>query len=72
MLLVVSLELAVALSVSVALQASKDCVQKTLKRLEDKIVGRVLNLLLYMMHSAQVHIGPVIVYPAHCSLARSS
>ncbi|CAM6053663.1 unnamed protein product [Sphagnum tenellum] len=33
-------------------QASKDCVQKTLKRLEEKIHGRVLKHLLYLMRSA--------------------
>ena len=30
-------------------QPSKDCVQKTLKRLEDKIQGKVLNQVLYSM-----------------------
>ena len=30
-------------------QASKDCVQKTLKRLEDKMSGRVLRYLIYLM-----------------------
>ncbi|OVA05484.1 BTB/POZ-like [Macleaya cordata] len=30
-------------------QATKDCIAKTLKRLEDKIHGRVLNHLLYLM-----------------------
>ncbi|MBA0855821.1 hypothetical protein Goshw_019671 [Gossypium schwendimanii] len=30
-------------------QATKDCVAKTLKRLEEKIHGRVLNHLLYLM-----------------------
>ena len=30
-------------------QASKDCVQKTLKRLEDKMTGRVLRYLIYLM-----------------------
>ncbi|KAK9815710.1 hypothetical protein WJX72_008429 [[Myrmecia] bisecta] len=34
-------------------QASKDCVQKTLKRLEDKIKGRVLNHILYSLHSTE-------------------
>jgi hypothetical protein len=34
-----------------ALQASKDCVQKTLKRLEEKISGRVLRHLLYLLRS---------------------
>lgn len=37
------------------LQASKDCVQKTIKRLEDKIQGNVLKQILYAMHSSQVH-----------------
>ena len=32
-----------------AAQPSKDCVQKTLKRLEDKIQGKVLNQVLYSM-----------------------
>ncbi|KAJ7571539.1 hypothetical protein O6H91_01G166000 [Diphasiastrum complanatum] len=31
--------------------ASKDCVTKTLKRLEEKMHGRVLKHLLYLMHS---------------------
>jgi len=35
-------------------QASKDCVQKTIKRLEDKIQGSVLKQILYAMHSSQV------------------
>ncbi|KAJ4955125.1 hypothetical protein NE237_011908 [Protea cynaroides] len=33
-------------------QATKDCVAKTLKRLEEKIPGRVLNHLLYLMRIA--------------------
>ncbi|OVA12569.1 BTB/POZ-like [Macleaya cordata] len=33
-------------------QATKDCVAKTLKRLEEKIHGRVLNHLLYLMRVA--------------------
>lgn len=33
------------------LQASKDCVQKTVKRLEDKLQGKVLKQALYCMHS---------------------
>ncbi|XP_043692076.1 ARM REPEAT PROTEIN INTERACTING WITH ABF2-like isoform X2 [Telopea speciosissima] len=33
-------------------QATKDCVAKTLKRLEEKIPGRVLNHLLYLMRVA--------------------
>lgn len=36
------------------MQASKDCVQKTIKRLEDKIQGNVLKQILYAMHSSQV------------------
>ncbi|CAA6669036.1 unnamed protein product [Spirodela intermedia] len=34
-------------------QATKDCVAKTLKRLEEKIHGRVLKHLLYMMRIAE-------------------
>ncbi|KAH1096295.1 hypothetical protein J1N35_013216 [Gossypium stocksii] len=34
-------------------QATKDCVAKTLKRLEEKIHGRVLNHLLYLMRVAE-------------------
>ncbi|XVF21773.1 hypothetical protein REPUB_Repub12eG0118900 [Reevesia pubescens] len=33
-------------------QPTKDCVAKTLKRLEEKIHGRVLNHLLYLMRTA--------------------
>jgi hypothetical protein len=33
-------------------QPSKDCVQKTLKRLEDKIQGKVLNQIMYSMSTA--------------------
>ncbi|CAL9219793.1 unnamed protein product [Arabidopsis halleri] len=33
-------------------QATKDCVTKTVKRLEGKIQGRVLTHLLYLMHSS--------------------
>uniref|UniRef100_A0A7S0R8N4 BTB domain-containing protein n=1 Tax=Pyramimonas obovata TaxID=1411642 RepID=A0A7S0R8N4_9CHLO len=33
-------------------QASKDCVQKTLKRLEEKVTGKILNQLLYMLHTS--------------------
>eukprot|EP00193_Tetraselmis_chui_P019389 CAMPEP_0177791712 /NCGR_PEP_ID=MMETSP0491_2-20121128/24096_1 /TAXON_ID=63592 /ORGANISM="Tetraselmis chuii, Strain PLY429" /LENGTH=698 /DNA_ID=CAMNT_0019313995 /DNA_START=331 /DNA_END=2423 /DNA_ORIENTATION=+ len=32
-------------------QPSKDCVQKTLKRLEEKVSGKVLRQVLYMMRS---------------------
>lgn len=35
-----------------SLQPSKDCVQKTLKRLEDKIQGKVLNQILYSMNTS--------------------
>ncbi|KAF7851445.1 hypothetical protein BT93_L3873 [Corymbia citriodora subsp. variegata] len=34
-------------------QATKDCVAKTLKRLEEKIHGRVLNHVLYLMRVAE-------------------
>ncbi|KAL5167829.1 ARM REPEAT PROTEIN INTERACTING WITH ABF2 [Glycine soja] len=34
-------------------QATKDCVAKTLKRLEEKIHGRVLNHLLYLMRVSE-------------------
>ncbi|TYH03873.1 hypothetical protein ES288_A09G253200v1 [Gossypium darwinii] len=34
-------------------EATKDCVAKTLKRLEEKIHGRVLNHLLYLMRIAE-------------------
>ncbi|TYH55674.1 hypothetical protein ES332_D09G251300v1 [Gossypium tomentosum] len=34
-------------------EATKDCVAKTLKRLEEKIHGRVLNHLLYLMRVAE-------------------
>ncbi|KAF5941738.1 hypothetical protein HYC85_019380 [Camellia sinensis] len=34
-------------------QATKDCVAKTLKRLEEKIQGRVLSHLLYLMRIAE-------------------
>ncbi|XP_078435755.1 ARM repeat protein interacting with ABF2 isoform X2 [Wolffia australiana] len=34
-------------------QATKDCVAKTLKRLEDKIQGRVLKHLLYLMRISE-------------------
>lgn len=36
---------------SVQVQPSKDCVQKTLKRLEEKIQGRVLKQVLYALNS---------------------
>lgn len=34
-------------------QASKDCVAKTLKRLEDKVTGRVLQYLLYLLRQGE-------------------
>ncbi len=34
-------------------QASKDCVQKTIKRLEEKITGKVLHQILYTMYSSE-------------------
>ncbi|KAM7280003.1 hypothetical protein ACFE04_007137 [Oxalis oulophora] len=37
-------------------QATKDCVAKTLKRLEDKIHGRVLNHLLYLIRVAEKNV----------------
>lgn len=37
-------------------QASKDCVTKTLKRLEEKIHGRVLKHLLYLMRLPDKHV----------------
>lgn len=36
-----------------AVQASKDCVQKTIKRLEEKITGKVLHQILYTMYSSE-------------------
>ena len=35
------------------IQATKDCVSKTLKRLEEKIHGRVLNHLLYLIRVSE-------------------
>jgi hypothetical protein len=46
-------------------QASKDCVQKTLKRLEEKIHGRVLKHLLYLMRSSD----KVVQRRVACTLA---
>ncbi|CAM6085940.1 unnamed protein product [Calypogeia fissa] len=46
-------------------QASKDCVQKTLKRLEEKIHGRVLKHLLYLMRS----VDKVVQRRVACTLA---
>ncbi|XP_073273104.1 ARM REPEAT PROTEIN INTERACTING WITH ABF2-like [Primulina huaijiensis] len=37
-------------------QPTRDCVAKTLKRLEEKIHGRVLNHLLYMMHVGEKNV----------------
>lgn len=39
-------------ALNVFLQPSKDCVQKTLKRLEEKVAGRVLNQVLYSLGAA--------------------
>ncbi|CAD7699347.1 unnamed protein product [Ostreobium quekettii] len=47
-------------------QASKDCVQKTMKRLEEKLHGRVLGQLLYQMRSPL----PLIQQRIASSLAR--
>ena len=38
-------------------QASRDCVQKTLKRLEDKIAGKVLAQIMYAMYSSEKAVG---------------
>lgn len=38
-------------------QASRDCVQKTLKRLEDKIAGKVLAQIMYAMYSSEKGVG---------------
>ena len=53
---------------AVVLQASKDCVQKTIKRLEEKIEGHVLKQILYSMHSAQVCTDSkgMSLYPCWC------
>jgi HEAT repeat protein len=45
------------LDADLVLQASKDCVSKTLKRLEDKTMGRPLQYLLYVLRPA-VRAGP--------------
>ncbi|GER55303.1 PIB25 armadillo repeat protein, partial [Striga asiatica] len=37
-------------------QPTRDCVAKTLKRLEEKIHGRVLSHLLYMMHVEEISV----------------
>ncbi|XP_022762044.1 ARM REPEAT PROTEIN INTERACTING WITH ABF2-like isoform X3 [Durio zibethinus] len=51
-------------------QATKDCVSKTLKRLEEKIHGRVLNHLLYLMRVAEKPVQRLVALAlAHlCSL----
>lgn len=50
------------------LQASKDCVQKTLKRLEEKVQGRVLQYLVYLMRmSDKVAQTRIAVALAHLS-----
>ncbi|KAI9081190.1 hypothetical protein K1719_036949 [Acacia pycnantha] len=47
-------------------QATKDCVAKTLKRLEEKIHGRVLNHLLYLMRVSDKAVQrPVALALAH-------
>ena len=38
----------------IELQASKDCVQKTIKRLEEKVTGKVLHQILYTMYSGDI------------------
>lgn len=37
-------------------QASKDCVQKTIKRLEEKVTGKVLHQILYTMYSGDISV----------------
>uniref|UniRef100_F6HQ83 BTB domain-containing protein n=1 Tax=Vitis vinifera TaxID=29760 RepID=F6HQ83_VITVI len=51
-------------------QPTKDCVAKTLKRLEEKIHGRVMNHLLYLMRVAEKSVQRrVVLALAHlCSL----
>jgi HEAT repeat protein len=50
-------------------QASKDCVQKTLKRLEDKMQGRVLQYLIYLMRTSErVSAQRIAVALAHLCL----
>lgn len=47
-------------------QATKDCVDKTLKRLEEKIHGQVLNHLLYLMRVAEKSVqGQIALALAH-------
>lgn len=42
-------------------QASKDCVVKTLKRLEERVEGRVLDQLLYLLHVSKQQMKQGIV-----------
>ena len=42
---------------TLSMQASRDCVQKTLKRLEDKITGKVLAQIMYAMYSSEKAVG---------------
>lgn len=51
---------------SLRVQPSKDCVQKTLKRLEEKIAGKVLNQILYSMNCSD----PVMQHRTATALAR--
>ena len=37
-------------------QPSRDCIQKTLKRLEEKLQGPVLNQTLYLLHSPELKV----------------
>ncbi|KAG8653869.1 ARM REPEAT PROTEIN INTERACTING WITH ABF2-like isoform X2 [Manihot esculenta] len=47
-------------------QATKDCVDKTLKRLEEKVHGQVLNHLLYLMRVAEKSVqGQIALALAH-------
>ena len=47
-------------------QASKDCVAKTLKRLEEKMTGRTLRYLIYMMRTTdKEHSARIAVALAH-------
>lgn len=47
-------------------QPSKDCVQKTLKRLEEKIAGKVLDQILYSMNCSD----PTMQHRTATALAR--
>ena len=40
----------------VQVQPSRDCIQKTLKRLEEKLQGPVLNQTLYLLHSPELKV----------------